>query len=66
LDTLIGNELTSSPSDGAIGEAASSEAISEAASEATYDGSGCSDVSGCCGFCRLQYMMLAVRVRVIF
>ena len=61
-------QAMSSPlsSDGAISPAEFSEAISDAASEAAHDASGCSYISGCCGLCRLQYMMLAVSVRIIF
>jgi hypothetical protein len=68
LDIPSDNEFTSSHSDGAAVEAPSSEPISEAASEAILDGSDCSVISDCDSgvLCRLQYIMLAVRVRIIF
>lgn len=47
LDTLSDSEFTSSNSDGAVVEAPSSEAMSEAASEAMLDGSDCSGISDC-------------------
>jgi hypothetical protein len=68
FDMLSDSEFTSSDSDGAVVEAPSSEATSEAASEVMLDGSDCSVNSDCdwgC-FCRLQYIMLAVSVRIIF
>lgn len=47
LDMLSDSEFTSSDSDGAVVEAPSSEAMSEAASEVMLDGSDCSGISDC-------------------
>lgn len=66
VDRLSDSEFASSLSDGAAVEAPSSEPMSEVASEAMLDGSDASDISGCGCLSRLQYMMLAVRVRIIF